>query len=222
MPPFRARSSSHADPHAFAAQIGEHRRRDVDRLQAFHEERVARLHAVEHFARVDHVEHRARRRAGERIAAVGRPCTPTENTLAISFVVSIAPIGKPPPKPFALVRMSGTMPFCMYEKSAPVRPIPLWISSRIRSAPCRVHRRRAACRNSGRARRHAAFALHRLEHHCADLGAVRGELALERRDVVVREVRDAWRDSGPKPRRIFRLAAGRHREQRAPWNALTP
>ena len=45
--------------------------------------------------------------------------------------------------------MSGTMPFCMYEKSAPVRPIPLWISSRISSAPCAVHSRRAACRNAG-------------------------------------------------------------------------
>ena len=31
----------------------------------------------------------------------------------------------------------------------PVRPMPLWISSRISSAPCSVHSRRAACRNAG-------------------------------------------------------------------------
>ena len=41
------------------------------------------------------------------------------------------------------------MPFCMYENSVPVRPMPLWISSRISSAPCAVQRRRAACRYSG-------------------------------------------------------------------------
>ncbi len=62
------------------------------------------------------------------------PCTPTENALATSAVVSMAPMGNPPPRPLALVRMSGVTPFCMYEKSAPVRPIPLWISSRISSA----------------------------------------------------------------------------------------
>src|SRR5690242_7833956 len=77
------------------------------------------------------------------------PCTPTENALAMSAVVSMAPTGKPPPRPLALVRMSGTMFFCMYENSAPVRPMPLWISSRISSAPCALHRRRAACKYSG-------------------------------------------------------------------------
>ena len=41
------------------------------------------------------------------------------------------------------------MPFCMYENSVPVRPIPLWISSRIRSALCSSQSRRAACRNAG-------------------------------------------------------------------------
>ena len=40
-------------------------------------------------------------------------------------------------------------PLCMYEKSAPVRPMPVWISSRISSAPCASHSRRAACRYSG-------------------------------------------------------------------------
>ena len=39
----------------------------------------------------------------------------------------------------------------------------------------------------GRAGRHAAFALHRLEDHGADLVAVRGELGFERGDVVVAE-----------------------------------
>ena len=104
----------------------------------------------QHLGRVDDVEHRAGDRAGERIAAVGRAMhADGEHAARSPSVVSIAPTGNPPPRPFALVRMSGTTPFCMYENSVPVRPIPLWISSRTSSAPCAVQSRRAACRYSG-------------------------------------------------------------------------
>ena len=67
----------------------------------------------------------------------------------------------------------------------------------------------------GRAGGHPAFALHRLQEHRADIGAMLGELALERRRVVVGQVRDAG-GIGTEAGRILRLAAGRHREQRAP------
>ena len=66
----------------------------------------------------------------------------------------------------------------------------------------------------GRSRDHSAFALHRLQDHRADLGAVLRELALERRDVVVREVRDAGRIRS-ETARVLLLAACGHREQRA-------
>jgi hypothetical protein len=59
-------------------------------------------------------------------------------------------------------------------------------------APCRLEERR-------RAGRHAALALHGLEDDGADVVAVRGELGLERRDVVVRHVRDARRAWGRSP-----------------------
>jgi hypothetical protein len=143
------------------------------------------------------------------------PCTPGENALATFAVVSIAPIGKPPPRPFALVRISGTTPFCMYEKSAPVRPMPLWISSRIRA---RRARRRAARRlqEFRRAGEHAAFALHRLEDHRADVvAAFLGERRLEPGDIVVADVREA-RGVRSETGRVLRLAAGGDGEERSP------
>src|SRR6185295_13439901 len=66
----------------------------------------------------------------------------------------------------------------------------------------------------GRARRHAAFALHGLEDDRADLVAGACELLLERGDVVVRDVSDARR-VGPESRGVLGLAAGGDREQRA-------
>ena len=40
------------------------------------------------------------------------PCVPGPNDGAMRSVVSIAPMGKPLPRAFALVRMSGAMPPC--------------------------------------------------------------------------------------------------------------
>ncbi len=144
------------------------------------------------------------------------PWTPTENALAISLVVSIAPMGNPPPSPLALVRMSGTTPFCMYEKSAPVRPMPLWISSKMSSASCSSHRRRAAGEEFGRSWNHAAFALHGLEDHCTDVVATFfGKGGLEAADVVVANMRKAGRRR-PEAGGILCLSSCRDREQRPP------
>ena len=70
-----------------------------------------------------------------------------------------------------------------------------------------------------RARNHAPFTLHRLQDHRADLVAGLREYLLQRRHVVVRDVREAGR-IGAESRRVLRLAAGGDREQRAPVEAV--
>ena len=50
--------------------------------------------------------------------------------------VMSAPIGNPPPMPFATAIASGMMPKCWNANQSPVRPAPVWISSRMSSAPC--------------------------------------------------------------------------------------
>ena len=58
-----------------------------------------------------------------------------------------APIGSPPPSPLARVSTSGDRrrrAWCANQ--APVRPMPLWISSSTSSAPAASHARRAALR----------------------------------------------------------------------------
>src|SRR5262249_34699809 len=64
------------EPDALAADVREDFAPCVDRAQAFHEERVARLYTVEHLRRVDYVEDRFGDRTGERIAPVSRAMYP--------------------------------------------------------------------------------------------------------------------------------------------------
>ena len=71
--------------------------------------------------------------------AVSRPETSGPN-------VTSAPIGTPPPSPLATVMASGTIPACWNANHVPVRPIPVWISSTTRSAPCSVVSSRASRR----------------------------------------------------------------------------
>src|ERR1700731_133622 len=61
-----------AEPDAFAANVGENFAPRIDGAQAFHEQRVPSLDAVENLGGVDDVEDGAGPRARERIAAVGR------------------------------------------------------------------------------------------------------------------------------------------------------
>ena len=142
------------------------------------------------------------------------PCTPTRERARDVVVVSSAPIGKPPPRPLALVRMSGTTPFCMYEKSAPVRPMPLWISSRIRSASCAVHSRRAACRNSGVPGVMPPSPCIGSRITAQISSPLRGELGSSAATSLYGTCVNAGR-IGSEARRVFRLAAGGDREQRA-------
>ncbi len=66
-----------------------------------------------------------------------------------------------------------------------------------------------------RARPHAAFALHRLQDHRADVRAVGRELGFERRDVVVGQVDEAG-GIGTEAAGVLLLPAGGDGEQRAP------
>ena len=49
----------------------------------------------------------------------------------------------PPPIDLPRHMMSGTVPVWSTPQSVPVRPMPVWISSAMRSAPYRVHSSRA-------------------------------------------------------------------------------
>ncbi len=63
------------------------------------------------------------------------PCVPGVRTLATSSRASMAPIGTPLARALATVMMSGSTPACSYAHSRPVRPMPVWISSRMSKAP---------------------------------------------------------------------------------------
>ncbi|OEI70208.1 Uncharacterized protein Cus16_0834 [Curtobacterium sp. ER1/6] len=79
------------------------------------------------------------------------PCCPAENSSDAQPNVTSAPIGKPPAMPFAIVTASGVKPCPWNVNQLPVRPTPVWISSRTNSAPCSSVSRRAVCRKpSGR------------------------------------------------------------------------
>src|SRR2546423_1288483 len=73
------------------------------------------------------------------------PWSPGSNTSARGLARH-APIGTPPPRPLASVITSGVMPACWWANHRPVRPSPVWTSSRIRSRFCSSHHRRTAFR----------------------------------------------------------------------------
>src|SRR5437870_2406577 len=59
-----------------------------------------------------------------------------------SVVTSSAPIGRPPARGFASVRISGTTPVCSWANSVPVRPRPHCTSSKITATPRESHNSR--------------------------------------------------------------------------------
>jgi hypothetical protein len=71
---------------------------------------VLGVDAGQHFRGVDHVDHRSGDGARQRVAAVGGAVGADDQVLGQLLVVSMAPIGKPPPRLLALVRMSGVTP----------------------------------------------------------------------------------------------------------------
>ncbi len=74
------------------------------------------------------------------------PWSPLRSTVPAAPSPMHAPIGSPPPRPLARVSTSGTIPSAWQANQAPVRPIPLWISSITSSAPAASHACRAARR----------------------------------------------------------------------------
>src|SRR5690606_1295988 len=72
------------------------------------------------------------------------PCPPLGMLLATSSVMSVAPMGTPPARPFAKVTMSAETPEVSLARNVPVRPTPDWISSKISSAPVELVTSRAS------------------------------------------------------------------------------
>ena len=73
------------------------------------------------------------------------PCWPGVSSAVASVPKTIiAPMGNPPPRPLARVMASGMTP--AEANQAPVRPMPVWTSSKISSAPAAAVISRAACR----------------------------------------------------------------------------
>ncbi|CAM5553900.1 hypothetical protein SALBM135S_04445 [Streptomyces alboniger] len=64
------------------------------------------------------------------------PWWPGLNSSAAAPNATVAPSGRPPPRPFASVTMSGSTPSCARcSNQCPVRPIPVCTSSRTRRVP---------------------------------------------------------------------------------------
>ena len=80
------------------------------------------------------------------------PWLPGWSRSAASPVAMHAPIGKPPARPLATVTMSATPSIgaatagLWWAYQAPVRPMPVWISSSHSSAPCSAVISRACAR----------------------------------------------------------------------------
>ncbi len=64
--------------------------------------------------------------------------------------------------------MSGRTPYSSMAKGAPQRPMPLWISSAMSSAPWRAQAAATACTNAGVQIEGAGLALHGFEDHAGD------------------------------------------------------
>ena len=77
------------------------------------------------------------------------PWLPGSSSAPAAPTATVAPIGKPPPRPLARVTMSGVTPWPLgswWANQAPVRPMPVWTSSSHSSAPWSSQSSRAAAR----------------------------------------------------------------------------
>ena len=63
------------------------------------------------------------------------PCDPGVKSVAALPRAMVAPMGSPPPNPFAMVITSGAMPSCWKAKKSPVRPTPVCTSSVMKRIP---------------------------------------------------------------------------------------
>ena len=73
------------------------------------------------------------------------PATAASPNAALSEQAT-APIGMPPPSPFASVITSGVTPSCWWPNHMPVRPTPVCTSSKISSVPVSSHSLRSPAR----------------------------------------------------------------------------
>ena len=75
------------------------------------------------------------------------PCAPGAHFSMIACRDTTALTGIPEAMPLATVMMSGTTPKCSKPHILPVRPMPVWISSRISRMPCLSQSSRSFCMN---------------------------------------------------------------------------
>ena len=122
------------------------------------------------------------------------PCSPRVRPSPTTGAVTQAPTGRPPPSAFALVITSGVTGTCWYAQRVPVRPMPVWISSKTSSAPVASQASRAASEDLVVDRVDARLALDRLEHHRGRVGPDGGP----QRVGVVAGNRDEARRQGPE------------------------
>ena len=97
------------------------------------------------------------------------PWSPGTKAAATSARAQQAPMGMPLPRALAMVTTSGRTPACWKPNHSPVRPRPVWTSSRISRTPRSSHSRRTPASHPS-AHVDAALALHRLDQHGGEAG----------------------------------------------------
>ena len=127
-----------------------------------------------------------------------------------------APIGMPPPRPFASVTRSGAAVLPWWANHWPVRPTPVWISSSHSRAPCGGGDLAGGGQVAGRRDDDAGLALDRLEHHRRRLVGHRGP---QRLDVAVRDEGDVARQAARTARGRPSSAVSASAPMVRPWNA---
>ena len=150
------------------------------------------------------------------------PCTPTPKALAISVVVSIAPIGEAAAQSLRARQDVGNdaLLHVREERAGAAHAALDLVQDQQRVVLVAQAARRL--QELGRARRHPAFALHRLEDHGADVvAALLAKRGFQRRDVVVRNVREARRDSARSRVAYLAWPPAVTVNSVRPWNALS-
>ena len=194
-----------AAPHRAVAEIGR------ERLQSRGQVVADLAHAGQELRLADGLDDRAAHRGHERVAV--------ERAALVAGLEAADIAHSPPARPAARrrrapCRASGcraARPRARSAQKRPVRPTPVWISSRISSTPRSRVSARSALQVVVVGRNHAGLALDRLEH---DGGGALGDGGVHGRQIVQRHLAEA-RHLGLEERLEGRLARGRHGGQRA-------
>ncbi|SQA81294.1 integral membrane protein, YccS/YhfK family [Citrobacter freundii] len=109
-PAFKLRLQFGANQQSHTANVAENVKLLVNFLQMLNKRLAFGLNTFQHFRRVDDIKRSSATAQASGLPPYVEPCEPTWNAEAISWVVSTALTGKPPPSALALVRISGVTP----------------------------------------------------------------------------------------------------------------